>query len=421
MATDLQPQVREVSNAIEAKKALAAEAFTVLDGLRKSAVSEKVDFTTNVDAFEKLDAAGKAFDSIKDDISALEGRRNRLMELTGEKAVDLFERGGDKLVGRTFGETFVKSDAYQEAKARAGMGEQVAIGQTSAVKMIDRLEMKTVLTSAGTQSPVPDRQSFIVAMPLAPLSILDVIAIENTDSDVVEWLEETTYTNAAAGTAEGTAALESALAFTKRSANVHEIPHFIPVTRRSLTDQAYVQGWVDRRLVDGVKRRLNDQILSGGGTGEDFTGIYGWSGVGMVDRSVLAVTMLDSIHSALTTIRVNALDYGEPDFVGINPADYETIRLTKAAVTGTYLYGDPVSSGPKTIWGLPAIVSAAFTSGTPLVGIGKDAMLFIKEGVSVSMSDSHSDYFTKRQIALLATMRAAFGVLQPKSFCFSQA
>jgi HK97 family phage major capsid protein len=254
---------------------------------------------------------------------------------------------------------------------------------------------------------------------------LSVIGTATTDSDVVEYLEETTYTNNASPTAEASDAPESAVAFTKRTDNVREITHFIPVTRRALADQAFLQDWLNNRLVDGVRRRLQQQVLTGAGTTQDLEGIYTNSSIGSVDRSNASVTMLDSIAKCITTIRTSA--FREPDFVGIHPNDYETLVLNRAdAVSasdraGDYLYGNPITGGPRTIWGVPAIVHTAFTSGTPLVGVGNEAVLFVRSGVEVAASDSHSDYFIKRQVALLATMRAAFGVITPGAFCKSVA
>lgn len=416
---DLKPQVREIATAIDAKKAEAAKSFAEFDALRKSAVTEGVDFTKDADAFEKLDAAGKNYDIIRDEVASLESKRARLLELAGEKAVEMAAKKGDDAVARTFGEAFVKSAAYAAAKERIGSSENIPLGTTEGVKVANRAEFKTLLTSSGAQSPLADRQNFIVPTPLKGLDFLSMIATGNTDSDVVEYLEETTYTNSAAETAEGSAAAESALAFTKRTANVKEIAHFLPVTRRALNDQAFIESWINNRLIDGVRRRLQDQVLNGDGTGENLSGIYGNAGIGSVDRSVTATSMLDSLHKAITTIRTNA--FVEPDFIGINPADWETIRTSKAATTGTYLFGDPANVGPATVWGIPVVIHAAFTSGSPLVGVAREANLFIREGVSVAASDSHSDYFTKRQVALLASARVAFAVTQPKAFCVSVA
>lgn len=421
--SDLKNQVRELAAKIEAKEGQAKQAWAEYDALRKSGEAEGVDFTQG-DAFDKLDAAAKGYDAIRDEVAGMKDRRGRLLEMLGEKGEELARQGDiEGAIAKTFGASFVKSAEYGAIRDRLSQGENLPLGTSGAVKAMSREEFKTLVSaSVGGGSGLnveADRLSLIVAKPLASLDFLSVIATASTDSDTVEWLEETTYTNNAAETAEGTASPESAVAFTKRSASVKEVPHFIPMTRRAMADAAFVESWVNNRLIDGVRRRLQAQVLNGNGSGEDLAGIYGNAGIGSVDRSDLSVDMLESLHKAITTIRVNA--FQEPDFIGLHPNDYETIRLAKASTAGTYQFGDPAMSGPRTVWGVPVIVHAAFTSGTPLVGVGREATLWVREGVSVSASDSHSDYFVKRQVALLATARVAFGVTQPKAFCKSVA
>ena len=436
--TDLKGQVREMAATIEAKKAEAAQAWTQFDGLRKSAVAEGVDFSKNADAFEKLDGASKSYDMIRDEVAALESKRARLMEIASEgKAFDEAREEKAERRAATFGRAFVESEAYKAAAGRVAQGGNVPLGTTDGVNVMSREEAKTLVsvtlgsgTPALTGVPVEDRTSLIVAKPLAGLDFLNVIATATTDSDVVEWLEETTYTNSAAETAEYTDSPESAVAFTVRTANVKEIPHFIPVTRRSLADAAFIESWINNRLIDGVRRRLQSEVLSGNGSGENFTGLYGTSGIGSIDRSSTSLNMVDSLHRCITTIRTNA--FVEPDFIGIHPEDWEAIRAVRADAStvsggsavagyGGYIYGDPAGNGPTTLWGVPVLVHAAFTSGTPLVGRGADATLFVREGLSVSASDSHSTYFTERKVAIMATMRAAFAVTQPKAFAKSVA
>lgn len=420
---DLKEQARDIAGVVEAKKAEAAKAWAEFDGMRKSAVAEGVDFATNTEAFDKLDAASKSYDAIRDEVANLEAKRARMLEMVandgGVKAADI--SGNAKADAKTFGEAFVKSQAYADASARVKGSQNLPIGTTDSVQIVDRAGVKTLLSVsvAGANGlagvPVEDRTNLIVAKPLAGLDFLSMIASATTDSDVVEWIEESTYTNSAAETAEGTDSPESALAFTVKSANVKEIPHFIPVTRRALADAAYVESWINNRLIDGVRRRLQTQVLSGNGTGENLTGIYNTAGIGSIDRSTLSVNMLEGLHKAITSVRVNA--FQEPDFIGIHPEDFEALRLLReGAGSGQYLFGAPNQAGPTTIWGVNAVVHTAFTAGAPLVGVGREATLFVREGVSVAASDSHSDYFIKRQVALLASMRAAFAVTQPKAF-----
>lgn len=422
--SDLKSQVRELGARIEGKKSEAAKAWAVLEGLRESAKSEGVDFANDQDAFEKIDAAGKAYDALRDEASTMEAKRGRLLEILGEAGQEAASKGDvEAAVAATFGAAFVKSDEYRAIRERSLASSDLPVGTSGGVKALSREQFKTLVsvTVSGGNVPQPlaDRQNLIVPLPLAGLDFLSVINTATTDSDVVEWLEETTYTNAAAETAEGSSSPESALAFTKRTANVQDVTHFIPMTRRSMADAAYVESWVNSRLVDGVRRRLQTQVLNGNGTGNNFAGIYGNANIGTVDRSDLAVDMLESLHKCVTTIRVNA--FQEPDFIGIHPNDYETIRLAKASTAGMYQFGSPAATGPVTVWGVPVIVHAAFTSGTPLVGVGSQATLWIREGLSVAASDSHSDYFIKKQVALMASVRAAFGITQPKAFAKSQA
>jgi HK97 family phage major capsid protein len=420
---DLMTQARELASVVEAKKAEASKAWTALEELKTSAIAEGVDFASNTEAFDKIDAAGKSYDTVADEVKNLEGKRARLLEIAaqevGAKASDI--SGDVKADAKSYGEAFVKSDVYRAAISRAAQSGNTPIGTTDGVKVMDRDQVKTLLsvTVSGANGlsgvPIEDRTGLIVGTPLASLDFLNVIATATTDSDLVEWVEESTYTNAAAETAEGTSVPESALAFTVKTSNVREIPHFIPVTRRALSDAAFVESWINNRLVDGVRRRLQTQVLTGNGSGENLRGIYNTSGIGSIDRSTLSVNMLEGLHKAITTVRTNA--FIEPDFIGIHPDDWEAIRLLReGSGTGQYLYGSPAEAGAQTIWGKPAIIHSAFTSGAPLVGVGREATLFVREGVSVSASDSHSDYFIKRQVALLATMRAAFAVTQPKAF-----
>jgi HK97 family phage major capsid protein len=433
---DLTGQARALAAAIDAKKAEAATAWAEFDGLRKSAVSEGVDFAANAEAFDKLDTASKQYDTVRDEIAALEGKRARLLEIAQSEGKSM-DAPREERKARTFGSAFTQSEAYQQMKARAAMGDNMPLGTTDGVKVMDREQAKALVSvtlSSGTSAlngvPEEDRTSIIVAKPLAGLDFLNVIATATTDSDVVEWLEETTYTNAAAETAEFTDSPESSLAFTVRSSNVREIPHFIPVTRRALADAAFVESWINNRLIDGVRRRLQTQVLSGNGSGQNFQGIYGVSGIGSIDRSSTGLSMTDSLHRCITTIRTAA--FVEPDFIGIHPEDWEAIRLVRGDALTTdgtndvagkvgYIYGDPAGNGPATLWGVPVIVHAAFTSGTPLVGRGADATLFVREGLSVAASDSHASYFTERKVAILATMRAAFAVTQPLAFAKSVA
>ena len=62
-------------------------------------------------------------------------------------------------------------------------------------------------------------------------------------------------------------------------------------------------------------------------------------------------------------------------------------------------------------------MSATIGSGTALVGSSQAATVWSGGGLSVEVSNSHSDYFTKNLIAVWAERRLALTVFHASAFC----
>ena len=71
----------------------------------------------------------------------------------------------------------------------------------------------------------------------------------------------------------------------------------------------------------------------------------------------------------------------------------------------------------NTLWGLKVVVTDAMAENTALVGDFRYAMRWAREGVSISISDSHDNFFIRNMLAILAERRDAFGVLDVQAFC----
>src|SRR5690606_31860244 len=110
-----------------------------------------------------------------------------------------------------------------------------------------------------------------------------------TTSDTVEYVRVTGKTNSAAPVAEATSAAgptveegvltpaagggykpESGMALERVSTTVKTIAHWIPITKRAASDAAQVRTLVDSFLRYGLNEELEDQILNGNGSGENF-------------------------------------------------------------------------------------------------------------------------------------------------------
>jgi HK97 family phage major capsid protein len=81
------------------------------------------------------------------------------------------------------------------------------------------------------------------------------------------------------------------------------------------------------------------------------------------------------------------------------------------------LFGGPQVGGTLTLWGVPVITTPLIAAGTALVGDFKQAILWAREGVTVTASTEHADFFIKNLVAVLAEGRWAFGVPRPAAFC----
>ncbi len=420
---------------VEAKK-LGADADAMLKAAIKEGTVGSKEFNDKYEealkpylaAQDEIDEKQRGYDTIMRQLSAEAGADPGDPLATGSKMRETAESLG-------IGERFIKSEVYAELKKRLAVSiDSAKIGDTSPVEIMTAAETKTLITSLAASAGalvLPDRRDGIIPLPLAPLTILDLITTTTTDSDIVEFVREKTRTNAAAETANDGAASapESALAFEVVQQAVKEIPHWIPATRRILDDAPRLSAWINSFLVDGCRRRLMGQVISGDGIGENLRGLHNITGV--LSQAKGTLDWADAILKAITLIRIAGQGQFEPTVIGMHPNDYEAARLARDEVeiafdstgvvkrtisTGSYLLGPVTSGAMPTIWGLLPVVHVGFPQGNPLVGDYKLAELAIRSGVAVSMSDSHSDYFIKRLVAMLATIRAAFGTNFPGAF-----
>jgi HK97 family phage major capsid protein len=143
-------------------------------------------------------------------------------------------------------------------------------------------------------------------------------------------------------------------------------------------------------------------------------GIDHWTGVLVQDAG--GDIPADILHKAKTKVIVQTYGNYTPNVVMMHPNDEERLTLDKDGNTN-YRFGGPEVDHVRTIWGMIPVVHPAVTEGEPIVGDITQAELYVREGVNVSVTDSHADFFTKGKLMWLASGRFAFAVLQPMAFC----
>lgn len=299
------------------------------------------------------------------------------------------------------------------------------------------IQVKSLFTGASSTSAgafvVNERTDIIEMLGRKPLTIRNLVANRRTTSDTVEFVQQTSHTNAAAVVAEATSSAaptapagasggalvnnagggykpEGAWAFAVATAVVKTIAEWVPVTKRALADVAQLEGLINDELRADIAETEEDQILNGNGSGENFTGINSTSGIQTQAWSTdLFITIRKAVTKARTVGRVN------PTALVINPADAERIDLAQDG-NDRYYYGGPQAIGQRTVWGIPVVESESQAEGTGLLGDFSKAVVWDREQTTVTMTDSHADYFVRNLVAILAEERLAFGVVRPTAF-----
>jgi HK97 family phage major capsid protein len=272
------------------------------------------------------------------------------------------------------------------------------------------------VADVGALVPPDERRFPPVPIPVRSVRVTELIQTTTTDSDRIDYVEEILRTDAAAETAAGDLAPEASYDYENRQALVKDITHFTPAHKRNLADEGQIRGLLEGRLASGVERRFETQVVNGDGLGDNLTGILNTNNIGSIARDALNnERRLEALHRGITIVRL-AL-FAEPDAIGLHPSDYEQVVFERDD-NGAYLLGPASQQTSRTVWGFPAVITSAFLENTGLVGNYREgAIAWIRSGTAISASDSHADFFRRRQVALLAEMRAAFAAWQPRAFC----
>ena len=355
--------------------------------------------------------------------------QNAKAKAKNEKAMEQAAYAAEEVnnAPQTIGESFINTDAYK------GYQESGAKGLDSTVKF-SPMGYKATLGAGLSQSFPPEvlRQPGILESALRdPDAVIGLFDQIETDQNSFAYMEETTFTNAAAEQAEEATTAEGTLDFTEKTASIRKIGVFLPVTEELLADVQGIQGYVNSRLGTMMKLRLDGQIMDGDGSAPNLGGLLNTSGINSFAYGSYSgeLARLGQIYQAITEIRKDA--FVEPDAIIMHPSDWydivtsvtdiQTTSSGAAAKNPLFMVagGFGADVAPR-IWGLPVVTTTAVSAGTQMVGRfggGEAAHLVMRQGIDLAVSDSHSDFFLKGKLAIRATMRVGLVVYRPTAFC----
>lgn len=374
-----------LDKSVDSVKELAEKAVGMAEKNEKAAAGQT----------EKVDDAIKGMNELKTAFDAFEQKLAR-----GE---------GEQKTSQTPGQAFVGSDEY-----KALIDGTVTQGRVAAVQMKAITSLTTDADgSAGDLVRTERVQSAMPTLPERRMTVRDLVAPGQTNSNGIEYVQETGFTNAAAMVAEGTLKPESSLKFDLMTAPVRKIAHWMLASSEILADAPGLQSMIDQRLRYGLAYKEEAQMLNGDGTGQNLLGIRPQATDFAAPFTITDATPIDLIRLAI--LQAVLAEYPASGIV-LNPIDWARIETTKDA-DGRYIIGNPQGTASPTLWSLPVVATQAMEVDKFLTGAFRQgAQVFDRMQATVMASTEDSDNFRKNLVTILAEERLAFTCYRPEAF-----
>lgn len=386
----------------EERQKLIAGIKAAIDEKTKQSDAIVAEIQTRLD--QNTEVSGQLKDALAKVTEENQKLHGRLADLEQKLADDRANAtSGRKGVIKTPGELFIESEQLRAFIKRGGKGHS------------ESLELKAItsLPGSGGSGIWSDRLPGVLEEPLRPLTIRSLLDTGTTSSNLIEWIKELVFTNAADVVSEGAQKPESNITYEREDVPVRTIAHWIHATRQVLADFPQLQTLINGRLSYGLKIVEENQILLGDGTGENILGLIPQATAYNNSLNRANDTFIDVIRHAVLQVR---LSFYPASGIVMTPSDWHNIELTKDN-ENRYLMANPAGTLPPMLWGRPVVESDAMPNDQFLVGAFRlAATLFDREQASIAVSTEDRDNFVKNMVTILCEERLALAVARPAAF-----
>jgi HK97 family phage major capsid protein len=369
-------------------------------------------------------------------------------------------------IGFEFGFKNMSEDMRMKAQGTTGLSGEAASGTSVPAALVGGSYFL-----AGTAGPfiAPEFVPGVVDLRFYENVIASLIPTYACDSPVVTYVREATWTNNAAAVLEGATKPTSTHSFTRFTEQVGKVANLERVTDELVQDAQYIWSLLQQRLVQGVQRKEEVEILAGAGypgvngllnrtagftAPQVVTAITnlvvpsaGTAGAGASSDTVASVTpgrqvkgtgttgtpptgiaIAEGILQAIVDIRVQ--HFFEPDAIVMNPQDYVTVRLSKDVNQQYYGgsmfgadYGYPQNQGTPGatstfgLWGKKVVTTPAMPAGLILVGdFASYNRVLRRGGLRVDIANTNGTDFEQNLWTARAEERIGLMVERPELF-----
>ena len=394
-------KVEDLGARVTALEEVATEPEDVKEDIKED-VKEEVA-VENAGCGDKKEEEIKKSSADVDEVAKLQ-QRILMLEQKGAKLMQVEQ----PKIRLTKGAEFVNSNAFKNFE-KSNFKGHMSYEFTKATPLTNDLGSAY---SVGTIGGVSD-QGF-VEDPKAILNIENLFAHAPIADNTFLYMP-LTVTGNAGFIAEGADKPETTFNVTAKTGQVKTIATWTKVSEQLFSDKSQLINILDNNLTHAVDVTVQNQLISGDGTGEKLSGI---SKVGnftdYVTGSGTATNTIDLLRNVAFKMRGANIDNLT---ILINWTDWSALLGLKST-SNEYLINGILDPVKQTIYGIPVVLTSAIAAGKFAMGNFKmGGIVFDKTAMGLEI-DRTGDDFTKNLITIRAERRLGFAVVQPKAICY---
>lgn len=383
--------------------------FDALISKIETAIGEKMDAKLK-DAFEGLDpqvlkAINENSTVLADKVKQVEDLNEQLKSAQTAQS-DMIESMQKRLDAKESKEmvTFKSEVKRLLAENKEALANLKNSNSKEGVRMTTKAVGDMMLSTNVTgQIPQAEREAGITRVVRRDPFIAQIVNVGSITSNLWEWVQQANPEGGAAMTAEGAAKSQADFDLVLASAPVRKVTAYTKVSKEMLDDVALIEAEINQELEELITLKIDEQLLSGDGTGQNLTGILAnataWS-AGSFAGTVAEANNADVLRVAINQIIVAQFT---PNYILCHPSDVTAMELEKAS-DGHYILPPFRAVDGTSIKGIPVIQNVGVTQGDFVVGDFTKSGVRYKEGLTFDVGYENDD-FTKNFVTILAEAR----------------
>lgn len=288
-------------------------------------------------------------------------------------------------------------------------------------KSMPQIQLKDITVSGSLTAEVvtPIRLTQEVAfIPPKEFDIRSAISTGTSDSDIIDHVQELTFTDNIGFLTEVAASAESDATFEQVKFDSVRVGTHIDVSKKSLRNLSFLISYLSLRFGGLMAEAITDSVINGDGTGNAFDGLINNATTftaGTLALSVTDANTADTIAAALC--RFNEGTNMMANIIFMNPKDVYLMNVTKDT-TSDYVESEVMVSrdadGTVRINGVPIVQTYHIAADTYLLGTNDASTVqyLTTAVVSLEASEEHADNWIEAKVTFRIEEEAILAILK---------